>query len=284
LAYRSPNESDLLISLIVDGEPSEAHDAAFSRARARSARRVAPERWRSAEEVLAKELPEDLLAQASTVEETDRLQQDRDRVLEEDQQLRAAVDRASDDELAELRERLAETEQRERALRDALENISVRQVPVYEHREYLDRALSEARERILIISPWIRYEVVDNQLLGRLRKLLDRGVELWIGYGIARRGGYRPGKKGEADRAAENELRRISEQYRNFHLARLGDTHAKVLVCDSRFSIVTSFNWLSFRGDAQLEFRDERGYYVGLAEKVNELFESYRLRFDEPAS
>ena len=52
-----------------------------------------------------------------------------------------------------------------------------------------------------------------------------------------------------------------------FHMTRLGDTHAKVLVCDSHFSIITSFNWLSFRGDEQLEFRDERGYYVGLPEK-----------------
>jgi hypothetical protein len=53
---------------------------------------------------------------------------------------------------------------------------------------------------------------------------------------------------------------------------------------DSRFSIITSFNWLSFRGDAQLEFRDERGYYVGLTDTVNEVFETYRARFDENAA
>jgi len=46
-----------------------------------------------------------------------------------------------------------------------------------------------------------------------------------------------------------------------------------------RFSIITSFNWLSFRGDEQLDFRDERGYYVGLQPKVDDLFESYRGRF-----
>jgi hypothetical protein len=65
-------------------------------------------------------------------------------------------------------------------------------------------------------------------------------------------------------------------------MTRFGDTHAKILVCDSRFSIITSFNWLSFRGDEQLDFRDERGYYVGLQPNVDEVFESYRKRFSDP--
>ena len=59
-----------------------------------------------------------------------------------------------------------------------------------------------------------------------------------------------PGQKGEADRDAEQALRRIADDYSHFHMTRLGDTHAKVLICDSRFSVVTSFNWLSFRGDS----------------------------------
>jgi phosphatidylserine/phosphatidylglycerophosphate/cardiolipin synthase-like enzyme len=157
--------------------------------------------------------------------------------------------------------------------------------PNGEHRKYLDRALNEAKKRVLIVSPWIRYEVVNDELITRFRKLLQRGVELWIAYGINKDGGHGRGKiKDEGDRDAERKLRRLGEDYPElFHMTRLGDTHAKVLVCDSRFSIITSFNWLSFRGDEQLEFRDERGYYVGLSERVEELFESYRVRFDSQA-
>jgi len=280
LAYHSPREEELLISLVVDGALSEQHDAAFGRARARSARRLAPEQWTSAEELARRELSAELLEQAAPPEQAERLRDDQQDLARERQSLADAAERAAQDELQALRQRLDEAERRAKQLQVSLDNISVRQVAVYEHRDYLERALTEARRRVMIVSPWIRYEVVNNELLSRLRKLLERKVELWIAYGIVPKGGCRAGKKGEADRDAEQALRRIADDYPHFHMTRLGDTHAKVLICDSRFSVVTSFNWLSFRGDSRLEFRDERGYYVGLTEKVDELFESYRIRFE----
>jgi hypothetical protein len=42
LAYSSLEDGGLLISLIVNGRPSEPHDAAFARAAERSARRLSP--------------------------------------------------------------------------------------------------------------------------------------------------------------------------------------------------------------------------------------------------
>ena len=36
---------------------------------------------------------------------------------------------------------------------------------------------------------------------------------------------------------------------------------------------------LAFRGSRKLDFRDERGMYVGLPDKVNELFDEYSIRF-----
>jgi phosphatidylserine/phosphatidylglycerophosphate/cardiolipin synthase-like enzyme len=176
----------------------------------------------------------------------------------EEEKLRDAAEHASNEELRSLRDQLDRSEARQRELQDELANSSVRQVPVYEHRKYLDRALSEAEKRVLIISPWSRFEIVDDELVTRFRKLLEGGIELWIAYGITKQGGYRSKTKGEGDRDAERKLERLGD------VTRLGDTHAKVLVCDARFSIIPFFNWLSFRGNEQLEFRDERGYYVGL--------------------
>ena len=89
-----------------------------------------------------------------------------------------AAERAAQGELEVLRERLDEAERRAKQLQVSLDNISVRQVAVYEHRDYLERALTEARRRVMIVSPWIRFEVVNNELLSRLRKLLEREVEL----------------------------------------------------------------------------------------------------------
>ncbi|MEA2275256.1 MAG: hypothetical protein QOC78_216 [Solirubrobacteraceae bacterium] len=279
LAYRAPGE-ETIITLVVDGEASEGHDAALATARARSARKLVPAEWHDARQVAEREVPSEILDQAVDSAEAERLQEEQVELRREGARLRDAAERASEQELQALREQLREAEMRERELQRTLDNISVRQVPVYEHRRYLDRALGEARARILIVSPWIRFEVVDDALIGRFRRLLERGIELWIGHGITKEGGYRASWKGERDREAERKLKRLGDDYpARFHMTRFGDTHAKILVCDSRFSIITSFNWLSFRGDEQLDFRDERGYYVGLQAKVDELFESYRERF-----
>lgn len=279
LAYRAPGEEPV-ITLVVDGEPSEAHGDAFARAMARSARKLTSNEWHDARQVAEREVAADVLDQAVDSIQTERLEDERVDLQRENERLRDAAQRADGDELAELREQLHESETRQRELKAALDNISVRQVPVYEHRRYLDRALNEAQQRVLIVSPWIRFEVVDDNLVRRFRALLDRGVELWIGHGITKEGGYRAKAKGEKDRSAERKLELLRDDYpKLFRMTRFGDTHAKILVCDSRFSIITSFNWLSFRGDEKLDFRDERGYYVGLKAKVDDVFESYRGRF-----
>jgi len=80
----------------------------------------------------------------------------------------------------------------------------------------------------------------------RLSSASPGGRSLSIAYGINKDGGHGRGKvKDEGDREAERKLRRLGDDYPDlFHMTRLGDTHAKILVCDSRFSIATSYNWL----------------------------------------
>ncbi len=276
LAYETPGE-ELSISLIVDGEPSEAHDVALASALARSARSVRATDWRDVNDLV----PNSLLDQAAPAEESEQIEDERDELRDEEERLEVFAKDAVAGELEDLRAELTHARQRQRELQIALDNISVRQVAVYEHRGYLDRALSEAHERILIVSPWIRHEVVKDRFIKSFREALERGVEVWIGYGFGKEK-TRGKTKDDADREAERKLRSLSQDFPDlFHISRFGDTHAKVLICDSRFSILTSFNWLSFRGDAKLEFRDERGFYVGLEDQVNQLFESYRPRFFE---
>lgn len=279
LGYRSAETGELLVSLVVDGRLSEKHDAQFGRAMETSARGMAVKTWSPADEDIAAELPAELLASATPPEETEKLLAEREGLMRERQRLQQDADTAAPAELGALRKRLDDATDQAQRLQHLLDTISVRQVEVYEHPGYLDRALADAQQRVMIISPWIRSDVVDAVFRQRLRDVLTRGVQLWIGYGISPEGGYRRGPKGDADRNAERALKLLAEDFDNFHLTRLGNTHAKVLVCDSRFSILTSFNWLSFRGDTELEFRDERGFYVGLADKVDELFDSYRSRF-----
>lgn len=84
----------------------------------------------------------------------------------------------------------------------------------------------------------------------------------------------------DADPEALADLERLVRRHPSFHLKRLGRTHAKVLLSDRRYVIVTSFNWLSFRGDPKRTFRDERGTLVALPEYVDGQFNDWRARFD----
>jgi len=278
LAYEVPGE-DLSISLVIDGKLSEAHSDVFARARKRSARDVKAEDWRDAKKISA-EVPGELLAKVASSELTERIEAERADLREEEGRLIEAAEGRGGEQLEEMRSDLARSAARAAELEAQLENISIRQVQAWEHRGYLERALDQAAERILIVSPWIRYEVVDDQFIKRLRETLERGVEIWIGYGISKEVKHRSKAKGAADREAERKLKLLAEDFPGrCRVNRFGDTHAKVLVCDSRFSILTSFNWLSFRGDEQLEFRDERGYYVAIPAHVDALFDSYEPRF-----
>ncbi|MEQ9666921.1 MAG: hypothetical protein RLO19_01020 [Coleofasciculus sp. G2-EDA-02] len=84
----------------------------------------------------------------------------------------------------------------------------------------------------------------------------------------------------ERDNKAEKAIKKLEQQYDNFCLKRLGDTHAKILISDSKFAVVTSFNWLSFKGDPNRTFRDERGILVSESQKIKELFDNEMESFE----
>src|SRR5208282_3921794 len=82
------------------------------------------------------------------------------------------------------------------------------------------------------------------------------------------------------DQAARDDLRQLAGKYSNFRFVRLGNTHAKVLIKDSEFVAVTSFNWLSFKGDPRRGFRDEQGVLIQESSLVDGKFEYLVRRFD----
>jgi hypothetical protein len=125
----------------------------------------------------------------------------------------------------------------------------------YDHPLLLDKALRETERQLVILSPWIKSRVVDDAFVGLLRTLLRNGVEVYVGYGFGE-------TDNQDDRDAVKALSRLSDEHPNFVFRRFGDTHAKVLISDDSYAIVTSFNWLSFVGDPRRTFRDERGMLI----------------------
>jgi hypothetical protein len=133
----------------------------------------------------------------------------------------------------------------------AIENMEVRHIDTFEHPTFLNQAISEAKRRLLITSPWVKRAVVRREFVDKLYQAARRGVEIHIGYGIDYEGS-------ECDVDAVEKLEKLAKQFKNVHLACLGSTHAKILIWDDN-EITTSFNWLSYRGDQDRTYRQEHG-------------------------
>jgi phosphatidylserine/phosphatidylglycerophosphate/cardiolipin synthase-like enzyme len=156
-----------------------------------------------------------------------------------------------------------------------LASVPMRWLEMYEHRPLLEQALKESQERLMIISPWIRANSVNQWFLQQLKNLLEREVKVFIGYGL----GEKDENRYSADIKAEKTLQKLANQYsKTFTLKRLGDTHAKILISDTKFAVTTSFNWLSFKGERDRTFRDERGTLVSEPHKIDELFDNLLKR------
>jgi phosphatidylserine/phosphatidylglycerophosphate/cardiolipin synthase-like enzyme len=180
-----------------------------------------------------------------------------------------------------LQERLKEAEKKLREIEGEKKKRRVRQVYVYEHPRLLEKALTKSQKRVLIISPWIRAQVVDSSFMDKLKAALRRGVAVYIGYG------YPEDRKEKdeprpSDKIAEENLHRLAKQFKNLTVCRLGDTHAKVLISDSNFIVTGSFNWLSFCGDPGRGFRDEQGTLVEIPEHIDDVFREQMKRFGIP--
>ena len=121
----------------------------------------------------------------------------------------------------------------------------VKAIETFEHPGYLQDALNKSGRRLIIVSPWLRAAVIDRAFMSKLENLLDGGVEVHIGWGISSSEQEEP----NADRSVLRRLEELGTRFRSLNVCRLGNTHSKVLISDDRYVIVTSFNWLSFRGD-----------------------------------
>ena len=155
--------------------------------------------------------------------------------------------------------------------------MTQRCVRMHEHPGLLRKALTGSKSRLLIVSPWITHQVIDRMFVSSLEALLRSGVDVTIGYGLAEGDGDKANDKAKQKLAitppAEKELASLEKRFDNFKLVFLGNTHRKLLVSDDKFAVVTSFNWLSFRGDPNKKARDEFGYLVTEHEGIESIYQ-----------
>lgn len=150
---------------------------------------------------------------------------------------------------------------------------SVRSVSVFEHPDILDEALTTAKKRLLIISPWVRGAVVTTDFRAKLEQRLRAGVHVTVAHG------YGADDSG-SDEAALRSLGNLASRFPKFAFVRVKNTHAKILIFDNNW-LSTSFNWLSFRGDPDRTYRMEEGTLVTIPTRVQQEYERYIQLIEE---
>lgn len=109
-------------------------------------------------------------------------------------------------------------------------------------------SFTETKRKMLMVSPWISNHVVDREMLERLQKFAKQNKTLYISWGIAK-------NRNNEDRLPSVEL---LEQLKGIKHADgtqavfvrwFGNQHNKEIVVDSKYHLLGSFNWLSYRGD-----------------------------------
>ena len=183
-------------------------------------------------------------------------------------------ERANFDEPAQIRTSTDDLRRQISDLSDRLAAIHLRQLQTWELADVLREARYGARKRLLIISPWITGEVVNADFIQSLGRLTSAGVSVHIGYGF-------PGDDFKNDPRVLRELSRLVDRSGGRLMVRkLGTTHEKVLIFDDTM-VTGSFNWLSFKGDANRAFRRESGTLIKNAEFVEEQYRLYAAVIEE---
>ena len=140
--------------------------------------------------------------------------------------------------------------------------------------------LKAATQQILIYSPWVTEEVVDEEFLQLLQKLANNGVWILIGYGIAEK--LEEETKPISSKVEEKLLTiRTPEDLPAAQIFWLGNSHAKEVLVDRKVYLSGSHNWLSYRGDRG--FRGETAYQVTNTDIVKSAYEYLQARFQSYA-
>ncbi|MHC5772953.1 phospholipase D-like domain-containing protein [Nostoc sp.] len=285
LVYKAKDSHEIQVAFIVDGIPSTEHETAFARSNGVKKLRIAEMLTQSEPRKLAEEiLGHEFVAQA----DADQVATLKKKVTAAQAKIQAQIEttqekieQTEDDQQKQtlnqqLQDALKQIEQFQTQLNLTLASVPMQWLEMYEHRPLLEQALKDSQERLMIISPWIRAKSVNRWFLQQFENLLKRGVQVFIGYGL----GEKDENRYPTDIQAEESLQKLARQYsKTFKLKRLGDTHAKILIVDTKFAVSTSFNWLSFKGERDRTFRDERGTLVSDPQKIDELFNNLLRRF-----
>lgn len=283
LIFRSEQGREIHVEFFIDGRPHKQITDAFARHDGVKSLHIleqVEEFALLAKDAVAEILPEALTEKANQVAPSARavIRPIVAKVGNLESQIEekefAILDTDSRAEIERLNKEIEAIKQEQKKLEVDLAAIDVRHMEVHEHRPLFLRSLEKAEFRLLIVSPWIRDSVLTHDRLQKIRALVDRGVEVYIGYGIGNddKAGWDKGQN------AIKFLSDLAHKKQNFHFLDFGDTHAKILLVDDKYVVIGSFNWFSFEGNRR-GFREEMSVYINVKAEIEKLFRRFEQRF-----
>jgi len=167
------------------------------------------------------------------------------------------------------------------ALRDERIADSVTPISNSKHHELLVKSIKRGRSSILILSGWVSSSVIDADFKDLLFDALQRGVNVYVGYGYQDSMGRH--SEGERTQEAESRLRELQALGEsvpgNIVVGKFG-THAKVLIIDREVMVCGSHNWLSNRYGRN----DELSVYVTHRDLATHAFDYFRTLIESNAA
>ena len=256
VAYRAQQylerESEALQRLAASGFKLVPQDVGPGKGAVASWARLPPEESRLAEDI--GELDEALGKVEMAVADVESI-----RTATQDERERAALEEDLTESKAE-RERLrAELQEKERQL-EVLSGGEARLVRTEQHRPMLFDAARTAVAELTIVSAWVNSRTLDEDLCLALTGAINRGVTVRIAWGFGTRG-ERDRNRVKGDKALADLRKMVPKAHRCRLIVKRIETHEKFVICDDRFCVWGSFNWLSYRGQQDEGYRRETSSY-----------------------
>ena len=145
-----------------------------------------------------------------------------------------------------------------------IDKISSSEIKVLEtpkqHRKMLLKTLDEAKKTIVIFSGWLTDYSVNEEFRNKIKDCLGRGVDIIIAWGYKKSGSVGSENKNKAEKSIKDlqewtSINKTKGVLEAFYFP----NHSKILICDTKYAVMGSFNWLSNSGGSENE---ERSYII----------------------
>jgi len=145
-----------------------------------------------------------------------------------------------------------------------------------EIRDMFLRTFQYAEEEIDIISPWMNNAVVNDEFKERMQFAMDRGVIIKIKYGLKPNDSeYNISRSVRSDKVAESLKNRFKKYYNSRLFIERDNIHYKLVLCDEKYKLEGSYNYLSFTGNYNDDTRKEGSPFGTNVEEIRQLRGDY---------